>query len=72
LASQAVPRLTTIERPDRAMAEKAVSMTLERFDEGNDSSIQQLTFGCSAAPRNSVVDPRRRVSRGPCGPADTR
>jgi LacI family transcriptional regulator len=72
LASQAVPRLTTIERPDRAMAEKAVAMTLQRFDEGSDSSIQQLTFACSAVLRNSVVDPRRRVRRGPCGPADTR
>jgi LacI family transcriptional regulator len=72
LASQAVPRLTTIERPDRAMAEKAVAMTLQRFDEDSDSSIQQFTFNCSAVVRNSVVDPRRRLSRGPCGPADTR
>jgi LacI family transcriptional regulator len=72
LASQAVPRLTTIERPDRAMAEKAVAMTLQRFDEDSDSSIQQFTFNCSAVLRNSVVDPQRRLSRGPCGPADTR
>jgi LacI family transcriptional regulator len=72
LASQVVPRLTTIERPDRAMAEKAVTMTLQRFDKDSNEPIQQLTFHCSAALRDSVVDPRRRVSRGPCGPADTR
>jgi LacI family transcriptional regulator len=72
LGSQLVPRLTTIERPDRAMAEQAVTLTLQRFDEHSDESIQQLTFSCSAALRNSVVDPRRRFSRGPCGPGDRR
>lgn len=71
LASQLVPQLTTIERPDRAMAEKAVTLTLQRFDEDSDESVRQLTFSCSAAPRNSVVSPHR-PNRRPCGPADRR
>jgi LacI family transcriptional regulator len=71
LASQLVPRLTTIERPDRAMAEQAVAMTLQRFDEDNEESIKQLTFSCSPAPRDSVARPRRSQPR-PCGPAATR
>ena len=33
LASRLVPPLTTIERPDRAMAEEAVTVTLQRLDE---------------------------------------
>ncbi len=33
LAAQLVPRLATIERPDRAMAEQAVTMTLQRFED---------------------------------------
>ncbi|HEY6681349.1 MAG TPA: LacI family DNA-binding transcriptional regulator [Propionibacteriaceae bacterium] len=71
LASQLVPRLTTIERPDRAMAEQAMAMTLQRFDEDNEESIKQLTFSCSPAPRDSVARPRRSQPR-PCGPAATR
>jgi len=71
LASQLVPRLTTIERPDRAMAEQAVTMTLQGFEEDNQESIKQLTFSCSPAPRNSVA-PLRRSQPGPCGPAATR
>jgi LacI family transcriptional regulator, galactose operon repressor len=71
LASQLVPRLTTIERPDRAMAEQAVTMTLQRFEEDGAASIQQLTFSCSPAMRDSVAGPRR-PNQGPCGPADTR
>jgi LacI family transcriptional regulator len=71
LASQLVPRLTTIERPDRAMATQAVAMTLQRFDEDNEESIKQLTFSCSPAPRDSVARPRRYQPR-PCGPAATR
>jgi len=71
LASQLVPRLTTIERPDRAMAEQAVTMTLQRFEEDNEESIKQLTFSCSPASRDSVARPRR-AQPGPCGPAATR
>jgi LacI family transcriptional regulator len=64
LASQLVPRLTTIERPDRAMAEQAVTMTLQRFD-ADSESISHLSFSCSAALRDSVVDPRRQLNRRP-------
>lgn len=76
LAPQLVPRLTTINRPDRAMAEKAVTLTLkrfdkDRFDQDGDESTQQLTFSCSAAPRHSVVAPGR-VNRAPCRRADRR
>jgi LacI family transcriptional regulator, galactose operon repressor len=72
LAAQLVPRLATIERPDRAMAKQAVTMTLERFEDETERSIQQLTFSCSPILRDSVARPRRRASRGPCGPADIR
>jgi LacI family transcriptional regulator len=70
LASQLVPRLTTIERPDRAMAEQAVNMTLQRFDK-EEEPVQQLTFSCSPAPGESVAR-YRRVQPRPCGPADIR
>ena len=69
LASGLVPRLTTIERPDRAMAAQAVTMTLERFDEGAHNPVQQLTFSCSPALRDSVARVRR-TSRAPCRPAE--
>jgi LacI family transcriptional regulator len=72
LAAQLVPRLATIERPDRAMAKQAVTMTLERFEDETERSIQQLTFSCSPILGDSVARPRRRASRGPCGPADIR
>jgi LacI family transcriptional regulator len=71
LASRLVPALTTIERPDRAMAEQAVKMTLQRFDEESEESIVQLTFSCLPALRDSVAR-ARRVRHGPCGPADIR
>jgi LacI family transcriptional regulator, galactose operon repressor len=71
LASQLVPPLTTIERPDRAMAEQAVALTLQRFDEEHEHAVQQLTFSCSAAPGDSVAR-HRRVQARPCGPADIR
>ena len=44
LASSLVPQLTTIERPDRAMAEQAVTMTLQRFDEDSEGQIPQYSF----------------------------
>jgi len=39
LASRLVPPLTTIERPDRAMAEEAVTVTLQRLDEEGGAPI---------------------------------
>jgi hypothetical protein len=53
------------------MAEQAVRMTLQRFDEESEESISQLTFSCLPALRDSVVR-ARRLRPGPCGPADTR
>jgi LacI family transcriptional regulator len=71
LASQLVPRLTTIERPDRAIAEKAVMLTLQRCEDDGDQSAEQLTFGCSAMARQSVIGPGPQ-NRRPCRPADKR
>jgi LacI family transcriptional regulator len=67
LASQLVPRLTTIERPDREIAEKAVTLTLQRCEEAGDQAFQQLTLSCSAALRHSVIGPRR-PNGPPCRP----
>jgi hypothetical protein len=53
------------------MAEQAVTMTLQRFEDDNEESIKQLTFSCSPASRDSVTRPRR-AQPGPCGPAATR
>jgi LacI family transcriptional regulator len=71
LASSLVPPLTTIERPDRAMAEQAVTMTLQRFDEDSQGQIPQYSFSCRAAIRESVAGPRR-PNRRPYRPADRR
>jgi DNA-binding LacI/PurR family transcriptional regulator len=71
LASRLVPQLTTIERPDRVMAERAVAVMLQRIDEDNAGEVQHLTFDCSLAIRNSVAGPRR-PNRRPCQPADRR
>jgi LacI family transcriptional regulator len=69
LASQLIPQLTTIERPDRAMAEQAVTVTLQVVDDENGGEIRQLTLDCSPAIRDSVARPRR-PNRRPCLPAD--
>jgi LacI family transcriptional regulator len=69
LASQLVPQLTTIKRPDRAMAEQAVTVTLQAVDEENGGEIRQLTLDCSPAIRDSVAPPRR-PNRRPCLAAD--
>ncbi len=69
LASRLVPPVTTIERPDRAMANEAVTVTLQRLDEDGSASIPQFSFSCPAANRDSVARPRR-PDRRPCRPAD--
>ena len=71
LASSLVPPLTTIDRPDRAMAEQAVTMTLRRFDEDSEGQISQYSFSCRAAIRDSVARPRR-PQRPPRRPVDRR
>ena len=71
LASRLVPPLTTIERPDRAMAEQAVTVTLQRLDEEVGGPIPQFSFSCPAANRDSVASPSW-PDRRPCRPADKR
>ena len=71
LASRLVPPLTTIERPDRAMAEEAVTVTLQHLDEEGGAPIPQFSFDCPATNRSSVARPRR-PDRRPCHPADRR
>jgi LacI family transcriptional regulator len=71
LASRLVPPLTTIERPDRAMAEEAVTVTLQRLDEEGEAPIPQFSFSCRAVNRDSVARPRW-PDRRPCRPADRR
>jgi LacI family transcriptional regulator len=71
LASRLVPPLTTIERPDRAMAEQAVTTTLQRLEENTGGSNPQFSFNCPAVSRDSVARPRRLQLR-PCRPADRR
>jgi len=71
LASRLVPPLTTIERPDRAMAEQAVTVLLQRLDDDGGGSNPQFWFSCQAASGDSVAHPRRLQGR-PCRPADRR
>jgi hypothetical protein len=59
------------ERPDRAMAEEAVTVTLQRLDEEGGAPIPQFSFTCPATNRGSVARPRR-PDRRPCRPADRR
>jgi LacI family transcriptional regulator len=70
LASRLVPPLTTIERPDRAIAEQAVTVLLQRLD-ADGGSNPQFWFSCQAASGDSVAHPRRLQGR-PCRPADKR
>jgi LacI family transcriptional regulator, galactose operon repressor len=63
LASRLVPQMTTIERPDRAMAEEAVTVTLQRLDEEGGAPIRQLSFSCLATNQDSVARPRRSDRR---------
>jgi LacI family transcriptional regulator len=71
LASRLVPPLTRIERPDRAMAEQAVTVLLERLDDDSGGSNPQFWFSCQAASGDSAAHPRRLQGR-PCRPADKR
>jgi LacI family transcriptional regulator len=61
LASQLNPPITTIERPDRAMAEQAVTMLLDRLTREAEFSVKQLAFVCPPAHRDSVAGPRLDV-----------
>jgi LacI family transcriptional regulator len=66
LSRQLVPALTTIGRPDQAMAEKAVTMLIGQLGTPDPAPTRQLTFRCAAVPGASVArvptsDPAVRV-----------
>jgi LacI family transcriptional regulator len=60
LAEQLAPPLTTIERPDRLIAQQAVAMMLDWLSRDADLPVRQLSFVCPAAMRGSVAGPPRR------------
>jgi LacI family transcriptional regulator len=62
LASQLAPAVTTIERPDRPMAEQAFSMIIESLASQAETSVKQVAFVCPPVFRNSVAAPRRDQS----------
>jgi LacI family transcriptional regulator len=66
LASGLVPRLTTIARPDRAMAEQAMTLTLWGFDEDAEARVEHLIISCPPVLRDSVA--RRRRPQPPTVP----
>lgn len=53
LAADLVPPLTTVLRPDRAMAEQAVTMLLRKVS-GDEPEIRQLAFVCAPDARAST------------------
>ncbi|SDT36862.1 transcriptional regulator, LacI family [Friedmanniella luteola] len=64
LTSRLDPPMTTVHRPDGAMAEQAVSLLLEQLGTGTEE-VRQLLFGCPVRERGSVAAPGQR--RGPAG-----
>ena len=58
LACELSPAVTTISRPDEAMAEQAVTMLVELLAEDTESAVKQLAFVCPPVLRNSVASPR--------------
>jgi LacI family transcriptional regulator len=62
LACQLAPPVTTIERPDRPMAEQAFRMIIESLDSDAETSVKQVAFVCPPVIRDSVTAPRSRQS----------
>jgi DNA-binding LacI/PurR family transcriptional regulator len=60
LAEQLAPPLTTIERPDRLIAQQAMAMMLDWLSGDTELPVRQLSFVCPAAMRNSVAPPPPR------------
>jgi DNA-binding LacI/PurR family transcriptional regulator len=52
-----VPPLTTIHRPDAAMAEQAVALLVEQLGAPEPLPPRQLLFSCPVQPRSSVAGP---------------
>jgi LacI family transcriptional regulator len=61
LAEQLAPPLTTIERPDRLIAQQAVAMMLDWLSGDAELPVRQLSFVCPAAMRGSVAVPPPRA-----------
>ena len=66
LASRLDPPVTTVHRPDGAMAEQAVSLLLDQLA-GGTPEVRRLLFGCPLRERASVGCPARAPST-PCRP----
>jgi LacI family transcriptional regulator len=64
LTAKLDPPLTTVHRPDGAMAEQAVRLLVERLS-GGTSDVRQLLFGCPLRERSSVAGPGRRAGPPP-------
>jgi LacI family transcriptional regulator len=60
LAGQLAPPLTTIERPDRLIAQQAVAIMLDWLGGNDELPVRQLSFICQTAPRGSVAAPPSR------------
>ncbi|WP_375424755.1 LacI family DNA-binding transcriptional regulator [uncultured Friedmanniella sp.] len=57
LAGSLVPTLTTVHRPDAAMAEQAVDLLVERLAAEEPPEVRQLLFSCQLRTRSSVAVP---------------
>jgi LacI family transcriptional regulator len=55
LASDLVPVLATVQRPDRAMAEQAVALLLHEINSPGAHDVRQLSFACPARLGASVA-----------------
>lgn len=57
LAKSLVPALTTVHRPDAAMAEQAVALLVERLTAAAPPEVRRLLFRCPVRHRSSVAAP---------------
>jgi LacI family transcriptional regulator len=60
LTSRLDPPVTTVHRPDGAMAEQAVELLLAQLADGGAREVRRLLFGCPLHERGSVAGPGRR------------
>lgn len=58
LARSLVPPLTTVHRPDTAMAEEAVALLVALLTAEEPPEVRQLRFSCPVKARSSVAVPR--------------
>jgi LacI family transcriptional regulator len=57
LAATLVPPLTTVHRPDAAMAEEAVTLLVQGLDGSRRPEVKHLRFSCQVHARDSVAPP---------------